>query len=347
MSRPHGFLVVALAWACLAKFALAAPGSSPDEPASDAAGPAAAGNASQCPTPGSVWQELAVLLPQGEPRVGLGAPGAETEALRVDDLGTSFRISLLGKTREYREEGRDCVRRARMGALFVALVIDSNERGGGPAASAPAAVVAAAPPAVPPGGAPARGASLPPPPVPAALVAGAASGASRAFLRVEAGAAGAAGLDGPARAMSLGLALRGSFGRGPLAAVAGVGAFLPVDAEVRGVRRREWRLPVDAGVRATLTGAHLDGYGEAGLVLALVRERGLDLAATSSATTVELGGRLAAGVRLAGRTVAPYVGASMELVPNPPRVGALPAGELGRTPRWWLGASAGVSWGLR
>ena len=37
-----------------------------------------------------------------------------------------FRISVLDKVREYREEARECAYRAKVAALFAVLIIDSG-----------------------------------------------------------------------------------------------------------------------------------------------------------------------------------------------------------------------------
>ncbi|HTP29782.1 MAG TPA: hypothetical protein VMK12_29490, partial [Anaeromyxobacteraceae bacterium] len=80
--------------------------------------------ASLCPTPDAVWQELLTLLPRDDLVGRLRSFGSAGAAVRIEDLGASFRVSLLDKARAYHEEARDCARRARMGALFAALVID-------------------------------------------------------------------------------------------------------------------------------------------------------------------------------------------------------------------------------
>jgi hypothetical protein len=83
------------------------------------------GGPSSCPTPDGLWQELQGLLARQD--LGVRPPSTEGPPIRIDDLGPSFRVSLLGRSREYRDEARDCTRRARIGALFAALVIDRDE----------------------------------------------------------------------------------------------------------------------------------------------------------------------------------------------------------------------------
>ncbi|HLK92134.1 MAG TPA: hypothetical protein VKZ18_19735, partial [Polyangia bacterium] len=76
---------------------------------------------------------------------------------------------------------------------------------------------------------------------------------------------------------------------------------------------------------------------------ALVSERALDLATARSQTALELGLRVAVGLHATAGRFAPFAALAAELVPLPPSVFALPEGTLGRTPLFWLGATAGAS----
>jgi hypothetical protein len=121
----------------------------------------------------------------------------------------------------------------------------------------------------------------------------------------------------------------------------------PAETTLGGVRLRQWRLPVDLGIRVVLPGSWADLYGEIGLSLALLSERALDLAVSKAQTAPEVGGRVGFGTRLGrARGVTPFAALQAEFVPDPPSVFALPAGDGGRTPRVWIGASAGASWGM-
>jgi hypothetical protein len=167
-------------------------------------------------------------------------------------------------------------------------------------------------------------------------------------VRIEIGPAVASGLDGQEVAAHWGGMLRLAVGRGRLTPVVGAGGFLPATTSIGGIRLRQWRLPVDLALRATLAGDRLDAYGEVGLAFALLDERALDLLTARSAMGVELGGRVAFGARLASpRRLAPFFAVAAELMPDPPVVVALPRGVAGHTPHLWLGACAGISWGIR
>jgi hypothetical protein len=169
-----------------------------------------------------------------------------------------------------------------------------------------------------------------------------------AKARVEGAAAMMGGLDGQAWASGWGGAFRLVMGRGWLGPVLGVGGYWPTDTTMGDVRLRQWRIPVDIGVRATVTGRRMAWYGEMGVAAAVLRERALDLFVNKSGTAIELGARLSLGTRLAtSGAVAPFLALSLDLVPDPPSTVALPMGTVGRSPHLWLGACLGVSWGMR
>jgi hypothetical protein len=287
---------------------------------------------SQCPTSDAVWQELTRLFQPQDLAARLGAADRTSAPIRVEDLGAAFRVSVLGTTRQYREEARDCRRRARTSALFSALVLD------------PTAMLDASPPAPPP--AP----PAPPPPIPpAALPTGApqVSEAVRPLVRIEGGAAAQTGL-GQTTGASVGAAFRLGVGRGLVVPVLGVGVFLPSETDIAGVRVRQWRVPADLSMRLTMPWRALDWYGEAGLAFAVLREQALDVMTARAATGIELGFRAALGARLARpRGFAPFVLLQLDYLPDPPTIAILPAGEVGKTPHAWLVACVGLSWGIR
>ncbi|HVZ89508.1 MAG TPA: hypothetical protein VHG72_21280, partial [Polyangia bacterium] len=164
---------------------------------------------------------------------------------------------------------------------------------------------------------------------------------------IDVGATAQAGLGPDSQVVQPGLTLRWSSGRGALAPTAGVTALLPVDTAIGGVELRQWRLPIDAGVRLRLGGQRFERTGEAGLSVAVLSESARDLATARTQTGVEIGLRVAFGVRLVARgRLAPFASLNAELVPDPPAVFALPAGVAGHTPLLWLGANLGVSLGF-
>jgi hypothetical protein len=287
----------------------------PAAPAIDAS--SIIGGPSSCPRPSAVWGELVTLVPPErlEARLHAVARG-KTPLVEIVDLGVPYRILAAGQVREYRDESRDCAYRARIAAVFVALAIDPAQL---PAQPPPVAVPA------------------PPPPVETAP-------APRA--RLDLGATAVGGLGPDDHVGQIGIELRWSAGRGPLGPEVGVAGLLPVDNTVGGVRLRQWRLPVDAGVRARRVGPRFERYGEIGVSAALLSERALDLTTPKSQTGLEVGLRVGVGVHANRARLSPFAALSAELVPIPPTLFALPAGTLGRTPLFWIGATAGLSLGF-
>ena len=282
------------------------------------------GGPSTCPRPDAVWSELVTLVPPErlEARLRAVARG-KTPLVELVDLGVPYRILAAGQVREYRDESRDCAYRARIAAVFVALAIDPAELPAQP--SMPTAVPPAAPPPVP---------RVAPEPV---------DELQSPRARLDLGATIVGGLGPEDHVGQVGAELRWSAGRHWLGPEAGVTALLPVDNTVGGVRLRQWRLPVDAGLRARSAGPRFERYGELGVSAALLSERALDLASSSSQTGLELGLRLAVGVHASHARCAPFAALSAELVPLPPAIFALPAGTVGHTPIFWIGATAGAS----
>jgi hypothetical protein len=287
------------------------------------------GGTSLCPTPEATWRELMTLVPRGHLIERLGGTSEAAAPIQVEDLGGKFRISVLHRVREYREEGRDCEHRARMASIFAAVIID------------PEALIAAATCEHPP-----CSKRAPEPPV-AAPTPALPEPAPTPFLRLDLSPAVFAGMGSDKPSLHWGGALRISLGRGALVPILGAAAMAPADTTVGGVRLREWRVPMDLGIRMVLPGAWVELYGELGVTLALLSEQALDLATWKSQTAIELGGRVGLGARLRRESsITPFIALQAELVPDPPTVFALPQGEAGRTSMVWIGASVGVSWGI-
>ena len=284
------------------------------------------GGPSTCPRPDAVWNELVTLVPPERLEARLRAvTRGKTPLVEIVDLGVPYRILAAGQIREYRDETRDCGYRARIAAVFVALAIDP--------AQLPAQLPAPLPAQLPLPSAPQPA----PPPVDD-------TPAPRA--RLDLGATAVGGLGPEDHVGQLGVELRWSAGRRRLGPEVGLTALLPVDNTVGSVRLRQWRLPIDAGLRARIPGPRFERYGELGLSAALLSERALDLATSRSQTGIELGLRLAVGLHASRGRLAPFAALSGELVPAPPAIFALPAGTVGHTPIFWIGATAGASLGF-
>lgn len=271
---------------------------------------------SNCPEPEAVRAELLSLIPPSRLDAHLSTR-AEALDVHLDDLGGAYRVAASGRSRDHRDAARDCRRRAQVAALFVALIIDPAGAG------MPVSEAAhSTPPAAP---AP----TSPPPP------------ARVASFRFELGAAASAGLGG-AGAVQYGLALRFVLGR-RVALVIGGTASGPLDTTLSGVSLRQWRLPLDVGLRLVRSGQRVTTHVDVGLLAALISERATALATARSETSLEMGLRLSAGLALHGsRRIAPFGALHLEVVPVPVEVFALPRGVLGHTPYIWFGATLGA-----
>ena len=80
--------------------------------------------ASTCPTHEAVESALRSLL--GPSDVDAGAAAAR---ISVRDFGNQYLVSVKGNAREYDDDARDCEARARVAAVFAALILSpSNDR---------------------------------------------------------------------------------------------------------------------------------------------------------------------------------------------------------------------------
>jgi len=297
------------------------------------------GGSSSCPAPAAVRTEVELLIPRERLNARLRAVAGAGPPVEIVDLGAPFQVTAAGNVREYRDEARDCPYRARVAALFVALVLD-------PGAIQPASTP---PPEAPVAPAPA-------PPLPAVVSTAPAAPETttpeRARLRLALGAAAEGGIGADARVGQAGLGLRIVSGAGRWALALGATALAPVDTTIGGIALHQWRIPADVSLRAqgaTRLGEHraLEPYAELGVAVALLRESALDLATRDTRTSAELGVRAAAGLHLTGGSrIAPFLELHGELVPSPPAISALPRGVVGHTPLVWVGATAGAAWRL-
>jgi len=257
-----------------------------------------------------------MLLPPDRLLPRLRALPGTPPVVELIDVGGAFHVVVSGRVRAYQDEARDCTHRARVAAVFLALTID------------PASI------AMPP---------PPPPPPPPAVIEAAPAPAPEARARLDVAAALDAGVGTGDRVAHPGAALRLVLGRGRVAFAAGATALLPVDTSVGGVSLRQWRLPIDAGIRAGTGAGRVAPYAELGLCAAVVSETARDLVSASSGTAIELGARAALGIRVGASRFAPFAALHAQLIPSPAEIYALPRGVAGHTPYVWIGASAGAS----
>jgi hypothetical protein len=102
---------------------------------------------------------------------------------------------------------------------------------------------------------------------------------------------------------------------------------------------RQFRLPLDASLRLRLRRGLLETMFDVGVLAALV-----DYGYAPNGRGqrwVEVGGR--AGVSVGwGRRLVPWLGASIEVLPNSRELRFAPTGNVGHTPALWLGFALGT-----
>ncbi len=282
---------------------------------------------SACPEPRAVWGALGALVVIDAVEQRLRAMTGQARAVEVTDLGAAFRVRAGDRAREYEDPERDCGNRAKLAALFVALAADSADD-----------PTTAQPPPPPP---------APPPPVAAAVVVQPGPAPLRSHvLHLEVGADARVGV-GASTVAPGGLAQL-AWGRGRLSIAGGVRGSAPAQATIGGVALRQWRLGAQIAARVALVHDRaVMPFLELGAAAGVLSERAVDLATSRAGLSAKLGLVAGGGVSFLRRNWgSPFVLVEAELDPVPPTVSALPVGDLGRTPRVWLGAAAGVSVGL-
>lgn len=313
---------------CLVGGALFALGSGPAQAAADPLSPRGViAGTSVCPEPAAVWSALAALAVVDRVETRLRALAGEAPPVEVTDLGVAFRVRAGDRTREYQDNVRDCASRAKLAAVFVALAADS--------ADDPMAVKLAQ---TPPG---------PPPPV--TLTTGqptAAPNLRRHTLHLELGAD--ARLAVGASSVAPGALAQLAWDRGRLSMAAGARGSAPAHATIGGVRLRQWRVAAQLAARwGLLRERRVSPFLELGAVAALLGEKGTDLATARTGMRGELGIVAGGGISFLRRGWgSPFALVEAEVDPVPPTISALPAGDVGRTPRVWFGAALGFSVGL-
>ncbi len=278
-----------------------------------------------CPSADAIWTAMSSLVPSGALE---SLPRAA--AVDVADSGESYRVRLTvsntQRVRVYRDVARDCEQRARFAAVFVVLTLMPPE------------LLIETPklPAAEPG--------PEPPPEPLRPIVVEAAPRRLRFELAALGDAAPAVLSAP-EMTGAGGELRAAIGAGQLAALFAVGLQPRTDFTVGGLRAREQRIPIDAGIRWRQAQRWVEIDGEASLVAALFRAQGLSPVVAKEATRVDLGLRAGIVLRVGARDarVAPIAGLHAVYFPRPYDLALLPAGVVGRTPSLRLGATAGVA----
>jgi hypothetical protein len=254
------------------------------------------------------------------------APAADDDVqLSTEDAGDTYRVSVNGRTRSYTDAHRDCAERARVAAVFAALVLSSPSDADleSEAQPTPSPAVIAKPPA---------------PSVPVATV-----------LRVRpwwfdaaATAALAPGISGPPfePGVELGFAyVPGDWGAAMGLRLPAVPSTLPLGDTTAHLLRT----PLDLVGRWIVRAPPFSGALDAGAVLSLLRLRQAEDSGRSTQTRFEPGIRIATRWQLENVGLTPYFELFSEVIPVRYQLGLEPTGALGKTPGLWLGAAFGVS----
>lgn len=259
-----------------------------------------------CPSAALVRERLAPLV-EGERALAVSeaATSRDVQSAEVEDRGEVYRVTIGGAVRELRDERRDCVERARVAAIFIAL----NAHDGEAAGERP----------------------LRP------LTYGMRALAELAYLP-ELERFGAGGSVAPWLALGrLRLALSaGAFS--PL-------RVAPVEATSETGAARLVRVPVALQTSYWLHRRALGVAPSLGFGLELMHIRGAELPRTERALRVTASGALAldAAVQITER-LAISLRLSVTALARAYRLQVEPAGALGRTPRLIVGAALGIDW---
>ncbi len=287
-----------------------------------------------CPSEAEFREALAKLAPQR-------AEGFDFEAAsrsaRVEDLGTRYRVSIDGQAREYDDGERDCERRARTAAIYVALVLWPADEEPEPTEAAPPET-APPQPEPPPEPAPAPAAQPQPktpnspqtPKAPQFWLEGAGV--------VELGLVASA----PLQVLTQ-IGLEQQFGSHFGAIAYAAWPVLPATIDVGPAQSELARAPLGLGVRYGWDVAGVRAAWQAAVAANWIRVQRRDGEGRDSA----LEPAVSTGLVLALRgSVAPQLGLHLQFVPSPHQVALTPTGVVGENPALWAGASLGLAFGL-
>ncbi|WP_437928049.1 hypothetical protein WMF37_02010 [Sorangium sp. So ce291] len=265
--------------------------------------------------------------------------------IEVRDLGDRYSVTVLGYTRVYVDEARDCAARAQNAAVFAALTlyppdIEAPRRAPGPRPDPARPALRPAPPS--PSPAPPSPLPAPAPPAPVTVSGPAQPAASGHSVTVEIGVFGA---DAPATSGAFALGADASVAVAwPSVGVAFGGAFAaPITLELDAARVRLRRFPFHVSGRIAWRSQLLRAALELGPLAALLQARQADAKAGEARGWIDPGFRGALTLALEGARIGPYLRVFSEVTPFGRELAVEPRGVVGRTPALWLGAGIGVA----
>lgn len=266
----------------------------------------------------------------------------DIEKIEINDLGERYVVTVKGRTREYTDEMRDCAKRARVAAVFVALTLAPPDIGSADASSsqpepevADTKVSRATNPS----------ALSVPAPVPVAPLAPQVQSAAGNWVSLaELGAKVAvAPFNGPP------IANWGGLFRGIITSShwgISLGSDLPARRmfELDTIRIQLARYTTDLSMRTTWEAGPLRCSLDLGPLVALLQLR-LNQSGAQRITRWQPGLRAGAVVAWQQHAVSPFLGADVAFTPWTVPIRVEPNGEIGRTPSVWLGLSLGLALG--
>lgn len=290
---------------------------------------------SDCPAAMAVQAEVRELTTPEQRRA------VPTDAkVDVSDAGTSIRIAITrdGKTsvRLYRDDARDCARRAHFVSVLVVVALMPPDLG----VDAPPTPPPEPPPPPPPPHAE-------PPPVPAPVT----KPRSRP-VRIELAARGDV-------SVPIGDSVRVAVPSGALGVALGTGALrltlatgfaprteLHYTGDTAG-RASLSRLDLALGLRWPFVRAPLEASVDASLVLVRQEMEGRSPVRPERDTAFSAGGRVGLrGAWSAPELLSPFLGVYVSAFPFAPAISQLPQGTVGHLPYVWLGLSGGLALAL-
>lgn len=276
-----------------------------------------------CPGAALLRQKLQPLLGDDVELVIESAPAGDAGSARasVRDFGAAYAVEVGELRREVGDGARDCVERARVAAVFIALNVKPP-----PAAEEPP---------------PEPSEPEPPEPEPAAD-----EQRTRWGVRLSGEAAYAVAIDRSAFGASAALWL----GLGALRLDAGVGGLSPAQVELdarAGVQGSValMRIPLTASASYLWRAGPL-AFGPAlGLAVDLLRLRGEGVERPQTELRVNPGGFAAADAHLRlTPALSTVLRVALAAFPRAYDLSVDPEGRFARTPRLWLSASLGIAW---
>ena len=268
-------------------------------------------------------------------------PPADLQQIEIVDLGERYVITVKERTREYTDETRDCGKRARVAAVFVALTLAPPDIG------SPDATPDAVEPSVPvnPIAPPTPVSPSPPVQSPAHVVPSPPNNVpnpTRWVPQAELGASFALAPRSEQSVVNWGGQFRFVLTSNRWGGTLGVDIPARSTLEIQSIRIQQARYTADLSLRINGNFGQFRSALDLGPLLALVQLQQMDLPGANRVSRWQAGLRLAASTALAGRIISPFVGVNVQIIPFPTLIAVIPDGVIGHTSAVWLGLTMGI-----